>query len=503
MWLVHRTIPFNGTSPLSAVPAGAFVLTYAMAVIAFVRKNLPTFRKKRQAVLPMAARAPGPTLQLILVVVAMVVLAASWLALLGGVAAYVLKERSDPKPEVGLWWATLILLIAIVFLGTFVDQTTLSIHPFYRRRVASAFAVRRVLRGDRAVVAEAYPEGERTKLSKYGRAAEPQRTPHFVFAASATIGQDRTAPGDRRASFTFDSDWVGGPEMGYVRSHVLEDSVGRRIRRDLTVQGAVALSGAAIAASVGGQGSRWYESLYVLTGVHLGAWMPNPSYVLGQFRHGASILEPQVPRVRRLNYLLRELIGVHSADQPLLQVTDGGFYDNLGLIELFRRGCTRIYCVDASGELGPAASTLAATLARAYEELGVVTELNTDTWLTSTAGGGLPLEPAAPLAGLSARLAQHGIVQGTFQYPSCSPYTDQRHGKAVGRSGRLVVARASLWAEMPYELLAYAEGAGSFPVETTANQFFDDKQYRAYTALGRLLGDAASTAMETSGRPAH
>jgi hypothetical protein len=230
--------------------------------------------------------------------------------------------------------------------------------------------------------------------------------------------------------------------------------------------------------------------------------MPNPSYVLGHVHDGASILKAQVPRVRRLNYLLRELIGVHSADQPLLQITDGGFYDNLGLIELFRRGCTRIYCVDASGELGAAASTLAATLARAYEELGVATELDTDTWLTSTAGGGSPLKPAAPLAALSARLAQHGVVQGKFTYPSSSQYTETRDGKLLGRSGRLVVARASLWAEMPYELLAYADGAGSFPVETTGNQFFDDKQYRAYTALGRLLGDAASTAMGTPERAA-
>jgi hypothetical protein len=53
-------------------------------------------------------------------------------------------------------------------------------------------------------------------------------------------------------------------------------------------------------------------------------------------------------------------------------VTDGGHYENLGLVELLRRGCMLIYCFDASG--GKGMSALGDALALARGELGVEIE---------------------------------------------------------------------------------------------------------------------------------
>jgi hypothetical protein len=186
---------------------------------------------------------------------------------------------------------------------------------------------------------------------------------------------------------------------------------------------------------------------------------------------------------------MRQLFGAHSAATPLVQVTDGGFYDNLGLVELFRRGVTRIYCIDASGDSPPAATTLAQALTVAQQELGVHTTLDKDTWQTFTAGGADPLDPTSPLAALSARLAQRGIITGTFNYPPGSPFADRG-------TGVLVVAKASLWRDLDYPLLAYAHNQAVFPRDSTGDQFFDDRQYAAYTALGRALGEAAAVAMD-------
>ena len=58
------------------------------------------------------------------------------------------------------WWA-LLPAGALAALAILVDQTSLSLHPFYRRRLASAFAVRRVARCSGAI-AEPYPYGEMT-----------------------------------------------------------------------------------------------------------------------------------------------------------------------------------------------------------------------------------------------------------------------------------------------------------------------------------------------------
>jgi hypothetical protein len=45
-------------------------------------------------------------------------------------------------------------------------------------------------------------------------------------------------------------------------------------------------------------------------------------------------------------------------------------------------------------------------------------------------------------------------------------------------------------------VLAHAQEADPFPRDSTGDQFFDDRQYAAYTALGRALGRAAVAAMD-------
>jgi hypothetical protein len=478
-WLLHKT---GGTTQVAS-PLIGVLLAYGASVASVGWRNRKTITDAATgAKLPKSA--PRGVVQLGLVMVTLVVLAAGWLLLVGSTATVGLRPLTTQTVVV-----LGVLAAVVVFLGGFTDETTLSLHPFYRSKVASAFAVRRVQRTDEQTVARPYAAEERTELATYGALPKGTAFPHVVFAASATVGEKRTAPGAQRVSYTFCSDWVGGPDLGYLATDRMKDLAPPRLQRDLTVQGAVALSGAAIAASVGGQRTAWYETLFVVTGLRLGAWMPNPAYLIDAFSGATPWFEPGLPRARRLSYLMRQLFGAHSAATPLVQVTDGGFYDNLGLVELFRRGVTRIYCIDASGDSPPAATTLAQALTVAQQELGVHTTLDKDTWQTFTAGGADPLDPTSPLAALSARLAQRGIITGTFNYPPGSPFADRG-------TGVLVVAKASLWRDLDYPLLAYAHNQAVFPRDSTGDQFFDDRQYAAYTALGRALGEAAAAAMD-------
>jgi hypothetical protein len=478
-WLLHQT---GGTAHIAS-PVGGVLLAYGTSVASVAWRNRKLVTDKSTG-LSIPKSAPRGIVQLALVVATLVVLSAGWLLLAGGTATVGLRPLS--RQSVVL---LLVLAAVVVFLGGFSDETTLSLHPFYRSRVASAFAVRRVRRADGQTVARPFAAEERTVLSDYGALPAGTRFPHVVFAASATVGEKRTAPGAQRISYTFCSDWVGGPDLGYVDTARLEALAPPRLQRDLTVQGAVALSGAAIAASIGGQRTAWYETLFVVTGLRLGAWMPNPAYLIDTFSRPRPWHEPGLPRARRLSYLLRQLFGAHSAASPLVQVSDGGFYDNLGLVELFRRGVTRIYCIDASGDSPPAATTLAQALTLAHQELGVHTDLEAGTWTTFTPGGADPLVPASPLAELSSRLSQRGVITGTFEYPLGSPYAGR------GR-GVLVVAKSALWRGLGYPVLAYAHDQAVFPRDSTGDQFFDDAQYAAYTALGRALGSAAVAAMD-------
>jgi hypothetical protein len=60
--------------------------------------------------------------------------------------------------------------------------------------------------------------------------------------------------------------------------------------------------------------------------------------------------------------------------------------------------------------------------------------------------------------------------------------------------GTLVVAKAVLTRDLPYELLTYALKEAAFPHQSTGDQFFDHEQFDAYRALGFQIGTAAAKA---------
>ncbi|EIE99487.1 patatin-like phospholipase domain-containing protein [Saccharomonospora glauca] len=472
-WLLSRT---DVTVDVGA-PVGAVALTYLSAVSAMAWRRRARLRRfgflRRSGGSKPLAAVPDGLLRRLLVILATGVLALLWLLLLG--AAVMTEGRAD-----ALWTAAATLVLVVVLGGVF-DVTSLSLHPFYRERLARAFAVRVMRRhSDGQVVAVPYDPAETTTLSAYGAVAEGVRFPEVVFAAAANLkGEHRTPPGLGAVSFTMSAKWTGGPDVGWVRTDDLERISGTRIRRDLTVQGAVALSGAAFASAMG-RLSRWFQVLLAVSGARLGAWLPNPGFVR-QAREAARRGDwayPWLPKVRRLPYLVREVFGSHRHYDRLLHISDGAHYDNLGLVELFRRRCTRIYCIDASNDHPPSARTLAEALELARQELGVRVELH-EPWCVDP-GSARPDLPGHPLAD---RMAVSPVVTGTVYYPPES-------GLDEGVTGELIVARGVLWPDLPYALQSYAVHHPEFPNDSTGDQWFDHGEFAAYTELGRQLGAA-------------
>jgi hypothetical protein len=115
----------------------------------------------------------------------------------------------------------------------------------------------------------------------------------------------------------------------------------------------------------------------------------------------------------------------------------------------------------------------------------VTVELNDPFHLV--AGGGEPLVPKEPLSALSGRLSTSAVLTGTIKYPQQSRYREE--------TGTLVVAKAALTPEMPYEVLSYAQSNPVFPHDSTADQWFNVGQFDAYQAIGRHIGLAAADTM--------
>lgn len=480
---------------LAAGGGGTLLLSYVAALAAMawrrrkaVGKALGRFKKSgtngSQAV-------PTGVMQRLVVSGVLALLAGVLLLVLGSVVS---TTAAMPRPDGWYWpasWEQPMWLLAgavavLTLLGGRVDQTRLGLHPFYRRRLASAFAVRRTPTG----TAQPYDyQAEATPLASYaarrqsGQREEPTGVPAFpevVFCCAANLsGQGKTPPGRRAVSFTMTSQWLGGPDVGYVATRDMHDAVSPDLQLDMTVQAAVAVSGAAFASAMG-RHARSFQSLLALTNARLGTWLPNPAFVRAR-QDDQEWTTPGLPSLRRVTYLLREVFGLYPDDERLLYVTDGGHYENLALVELLRRRCTEIYCIDASGDGPPLAGTLGEAMSLAYEELGVRITLPDIRDLV--AGGADPLTPDEPLTDLNGRLAKRAVVRGTVEYPAESGLP------AEDRLGTIYFAKAVLTPQLPYEVLAYAARHPVFPHDSTGDQWFDTGQFNNYLELGRQLAE--------------
>ncbi|MGW0363099.1 hypothetical protein [Streptomyces sp. NPDC002990] len=487
-WLVQQELLPEGAKGVSLLAAFTAALTWLGAMFTALYQQVKKIRPDGEKAgwfsaggTSLLTKVGTGWLQHLVVWVVLLVLGFVGLAVLSW--STVLSDRWHLGWRLGLPAALLVLAVVL-------DQTLCSLHPFYRQRLASAFAVRRAVLWDGSVGALPYDyRTELTRLSTHAERVKP--FPQVIFAASAALSsRNRTAPGRRAVPFTFASDYVGGPDVGWVKTSTVEQTSHPLIRRDLTVQSAIAVSGAAFASTMGTQ-SKAVQRLLALSNLRLGTWLPNPLYLAEVAKFAPDWTMPRLPRMRRLRYQLQELIGLYSDTSPMLLCTDGGHTDNLGLVELLRLRCRNIYVIDSSGDVPPLATTLAQAIALAYDDLGVeiTFDLPDQNMLTLVPGSAEKLSPEDPMSALNARLSARCVVRGTIRYPEPIEFSP---GGVETREGTIIFAKASLTTDMPYELLSYALTEKVFPRQSTFDQSFDHDQFDAYLALGRHLGAAAA-----------
>ena len=371
-----------------------------------------------------------------------------------------------------LWLDLLVAIVAtLLFAGLYFacDLNSWSLHPFYKRRLCSAFALKRV--GD-----ERSPEAEERdydRLVPLSMTAPEQQWPTLLVCAAANISDPgATPPGRGVSTFTFSNEAIGGPLVGAMSTEDYEGWLGKNRQRDITLPAAVAMSGAALSPSMGKMTNRAFTFLMALANVRLGVWVPNPRHVEDWSAEKVAIGHDCMPsgsydrrRKPRPSYLLRELLGKNRVDADFLYVSDGGHYENLGLVELLRRGCMTIYCFDASG--GTSFEALGDAIALARSELEV--EIDIDP------------RPLVPVG--KRQLASRDCVVGDITYPG------------VSAKGRLVYARTVLTRDLPWDVHAYHEGDETFPHHSTADQLYTDQKFEAYRALGESAGRHAYDAL--------
>ncbi|OBI44091.1 hypothetical protein A5706_04485 [Mycobacterium sp. E796] len=505
-WWLGERAPGNQGGAAAAV-SGLVGLNYLAAIAAMVWKDRDKLSKEATKLSSLKRLLPPGVVALVLVMATLAALLVAWLITLGCFAANVFahatadgKENTFFQMPFSSWWLPGLLLLTMLWVGS-VDIASLSLNPFYRSRLGQAFAVQRVKHGDHWH-AEAFHPNKFTWFDEFGEV--PVGGPKFVFAAAATItGKDKPAPGLNAVSYVMSHDYIGGPDLGWLKTAGLFGQSPPRIKRDLTVLTAVAVSGAAFASAMG-RHQKGFEKLLAISGARLGTWLPNPKFVANLA--GAETdqcLDPKdntrpwprsLPAMRGAGYYYRELFGFNYSDGRLVQVTDGGHYENLGLVEALRRRSRLIFCVDGGGDAPPLASGLADALRLAEYELGVTVTFDDFPGYSLrdlTPGSGEPFKPGDAFYSLNGRLAKRTVAIGLITYPAASGLTEGEE-----RRGVLIFAKAVLCRDFPEWLLTYAAENGVFPHDPTSDQWFNEGQFAAYTEMGRIMGRQALKCVE-------
>ena len=127
--------------------------------------------------------------------------------------------------------------------------------------------------------------------------------------------------------------------------------------------------------------------------------------------------------MRGAGYFYRELFGINKLHARLVQVTDGGHYENLGLVEALRRRCRLIYVIDGGGDTPPLLSGLSDAIRLARFELGVEIELDErgDYGAPKLAPGSSErFGEGNAFSSLKSRLTEGAVVRGLIRYPAAA-----------------------------------------------------------------------------------
>jgi hypothetical protein len=303
------------------------------------------------------------------------------------------------------------------------------------------------------------------------------------------------APGGLRAdTFTISPHWVRQghrslPNAEYLKRAKPEKWRARLNRIDVEhVSSWMATSGAAVASAMGRSSLGTTNALMAAINADLGVWLPNLRLVQSH--------PDYVFRRPTFGHLGKEIFGLYGTHDRYVFITDGGHWDNLGIVELLRRRCDEIYCVDASADPPYSFATLRQALTLASLELEQDLDVDFTKVLTY-------LKPEND----DDILPRTNVTTFEIELADCTaPPLDGDHPRP---RRRVTIHYLKLQAsqDMGINLRRYAIADPKFPRYSTAQQLLTPQQFANLVEAGKEAGTklmkrraAAEAARERSTR---
>ncbi|MFE6924502.1 hypothetical protein ACFVAV_25995 [Nocardia sp. NPDC057663] len=447
-------------------PGGAGALTFGATLVAVIGLGRSAWKGLHGCsesagwygrVLRVVRKRLAPWLGTALIVAVVVVLLLRW------TTAFATDAEAQSNWSLAWWMIGIALAVKVL-----TDANRTSLHTYYREALSKAFLVETDPRSKQAVP---LPYSTALRYSVYGQPVEGG--PRLVIAAAANANDDAFVPARRGCvPFIFDPDMIGVvgdralTQDGLRPTAYYEPHADYRYR-DVTVPAAMAISGAAFSPLTGRVSARTrpVRILLALLNARLGVWLPNPYWQpVPKGRLGTKF--PAVgswadkPGPYRL---LREAFGNPSLYDRWLYVTDGGHYDNLGLVEALRRRPAAVLVLDASGSPDDRFCALAEAIATARMDHCV--EITVD------------LRP---------------MLRGDRQRaPQAWARGSARH--LDGTTTDIYYLRSQLVGGLSWDLENYGIAHPDFPYTSTGDQLYGEWDFEAYRALGHEVTERALT----------
>jgi len=373
--------------------------------------------------------------------------------------------------------AMMLGIFVCLAIGWLTNVNFLSIHRYYRDRLMETFmpGVPEVFKSGTGPS----PDADKGYLSKMCNYADSHTSPgidnstgpyHIIntnlILVNSKIKKFRSRGGD---SFVLSPLYCGSNATGWR-------STKTTIEDKLTLATAMAISGAAANPNSGPSGKgasrgKAVSFLMTLLNLRLGYWLPNP---------GKKSIFGAKP-----NMLFPGINALFSKDlnetNPFVQLSDGGHFENLALYELIRRKVKIIVCTDGGADKDFMFSDFANMTEKVRVDFGVdITGIKAKkskqgNWVTTklNLSALVPQEKNKDAHGH--KLAKTGHLLCGVRYPG------DPEGEA---SGLLIYIKTTWLKDLPGDIVGYKNDHPEFPDQSTADQFFDERQFEAYRELG-------------------
>ncbi len=213
---------------------------------------------------------------------------------------------------------------------------------------------------------------------------------------------------------------------------------------------AMGISGAAASPNMGSYSSVPVAFLMTIFNVRLGQWLGNP-------RHRSASGSP-TPGLG-LPYLVNELLAGTDDESKYVYLSDGGHFENLAFYELVKRRCALIIVCDAEADDTYCFGGLGNAIRKCRIDLGIDIDLDVSEIK--------PKKDEKP--------SKKHFAVGTIHYENVD---------LNAPTGKIIYFKASLTGDEPADVNNYAKTHGTFPHESTVDQWFTETQFESYRLLG-------------------